>query len=407
LDQKAGPEEEEKEAMKGHVRFYKGAWRPVIYEGREINSKGKLTDKYRWLGGFPTEREADEELSRQLAAKAEGSYVRPSAMTVRQYLDHWLTVKKTGASPKTYQEYEGKVRLYVTPAIGGVRLGKLTALDVEALYAHLLKKGHQGGKKGLSEQTVLHVHRLLHKAFEDAVKKKLVSYNVIHAAQPPAVPHREMEAPDEDTMTLLMFKAKKAGYLWLPVVMASGSGMRRGEILAARWSDFNAATGAIRVTRSLCQTREGLVFKDAKKKKSRRVVELPQFVLDALAEVREEQRENRTKHGSEYQELDLICAMPNGSPIPPDKLSKTFSLLKRRLLLKARFHDLRHGHASQALQDGTPVKTVQSRLGHATAAFTLDVYGHLMPGDDKRAADAAQRRIAAAMERARKQEAIN
>jgi integrase len=130
-------------------------------------------------------------------------------------------------------------------------------MDVESLYAHLLTKGRKGGKEGLSEQTVVHVHRLLHKAFEDAVKKKLVSHNLIHAAQPPAVPHREMEAPDEDTMTLLMLKAKKTGYLGLPVVMASGSGMRRGEILGARWPDLNAATGSIRVMRSLCQTREG------------------------------------------------------------------------------------------------------------------------------------------------------
>ena len=136
-------------------------------------------------------------------------------------------------------------------------------------------------------------------------------------------------------------------------------------------------------------------------------MELPQFVLDALAEAREEQQENPLKYGSEYQDNDLICSMPDGAPIPPDTLSKTFSLLKKSLLLKARFHDLRHGHASQALQDGTPVKTVQSRLGHATAAFTLDVCGHLMAGDDKRAADAAQKRIAAAMERARKAEAIN
>jgi integrase len=395
--------------MKGHVRFYKGAWRPVIYEGREINSKGKLADKYRWLGGFPTEREADEELSRQLAAKAEGSYVRPSAMTVRQYLDHWLAVKKTGTSPKTYQEYEGKVRLYVTPTIGSVRLGKLTALDVEALYAHLLKKGRQGGKKGLSEQSVLHVHRLLHKAFEDAVKKKLVSHNVIHAAQPPAVPHREMEAPGEDTMALLMFEAREPGdYLWLPVVIASGTGMRRGEVLAARWQELNPASRELRVMRSLSQTKEeGLVFKDVKKKRSRRVIELPQFVMDALEQAREQQRKDRLKYGSEYQDHDLICSMPDGAPIPPNSLSARFSRFKRRLLLKARFHDLRHGHASQALQDGTPVKTVQARLGHATAAFTLDVYGHLMPGDDRRAAEAAQKRIAAAMERIREQRVIN
>jgi integrase len=392
--------------MKGHVRFHKGAWRGVIYEGKKINKKGKLADDYRWIGGYATKREAEAELSKQLASKSEGSYVRPSKMTVRQYLEHWLGVKKSGASPKTVQEYAGKARNHVIPAIGSIPLGKLTAVDVEALYAHLLKNGRIDGKGGLSAQTVKHVHRMLHTAFEDAVKKKLVSHNVVHAVQPPLVPHREMEAPDEDTMALLMLKARKNPQLWLPVVIACGSGLRRGEILAARWSDYSHVSGQLRVVRSLCQTKEeGLVFKDVKKPRSRRTIELPPFVQDALEEARREQAQRAVAH--EHKDLDLICSMPDGGPIPPDDLSSDFYNLKSKLMLKARLHDLRHGHASQALQDGTPIKTVQSRLGHSTASFTLDVYGHLMPGDDKRAADATQKRIAAAMQRARQSKALN
>ena len=81
----------------------------------------------------------------------------------------------------------------------------------------------EDGNGGPDPQTVKHVHRLLHKAFEDALKKKAASANVIHAAQPPAVERREMEAPDEDTMALLMVEAKKLGYLWLPVVIVASA----------------------------------------------------------------------------------------------------------------------------------------------------------------------------------------
>jgi integrase len=140
--------------------------------------------------------------------------------------------------------------------------------------------------------------------------------------------------------------------------------------------------------RSLSETKDDLFLKDVKKKLSRRVVELPQFVQDALADARLEQQGNRGRFGPKYQDQDLICPRPNRSFITPNTLSSVFCRFKKGLMLKTRFHDLRHGHASQALQDGTPVKTVQRRLGHATAAFTLDVYGHLMPGDDRRAVDA-------------------
>jgi hypothetical protein len=88
--------------MKGHVRFHLGKWRPVIYEGSEINSKGKLADKYRWLGGYATKAEAEEELSRQLASRSEGSYVKPGKMTAAQYLEHWLS-KRLAHHPRRFR----------------------------------------------------------------------------------------------------------------------------------------------------------------------------------------------------------------------------------------------------------------------------------------------------------------
>src|SRR5262249_4502933 len=149
-----------------------------------------------------------------------------------------------------------------------------------------------------------------------------------------------------------------------------------------------------RIIRSLCQLKTGeLIFKDVKRKKSRRVVVLPALVIDALRETLVEQQQNRQLFGADYQELDLICCLPDGSPIPPDTLTAAFQHHCCVLGVKTRFHDLRHGHASQALQDGVPVKTVQERLGHASAAFTLDVYGHLLPGADERAAQSTQRTL--------------
>jgi integrase len=147
------------------------------------------------------------------------------------------------------------------------------------------------------------------------------------------------------------------------------------------------------------QTKEGLQFKDVKQKIRRRVVTLPAFVLEGLKEAMQEQTHNRQTFGRDYQDNDLICCLPDGSPIPPNTLKSAFRRHQCALGCKTRFHDLRHGHASQALQNGVPVKTVQARLWLSTAAFTLDVYGHLLPGPDERAAEATQLTLGAAIER--------
>jgi integrase len=320
-------------------------------------------------------------------------------------LRHWLSVVKTSLAPKTYQEYAGICERHLIPALGTLHLVKVTAIDVESFYAHALLKGRKSGKRHrgggpLSPRTVLHCHRVLHKAFEDAVKKKIVSHNVVHAAQAPRPTEVELQVPDETTMANILAEARKDARIWLPVVIACGSGLRRGEVLALRWKDVDLFSGTARISRSLCQTKEhGLIFKSVKKKKSRRVITLPEFVLEALREAIGEQQKHRQMFGSDYQNGDLICCEPDGRPMDPDKVSQTFAYFRKRLMLKTRFHDLRHGHASQALRNGVPVKTVQARLGHSTAAFTLDVYGHLLPGDDQRAADTIQRTLGAAIEK--------
>ena len=262
-------------------------------------------------------------------------------------------------------------------------------------------------ESGLSPTTVLQFHRVLRKALKDAVKKKLVTHNVADAAQAPRKVDREMNAASEKDMAVILERVRQDKRVYLPTLIGCGIGPRRGEILALRWSDVNLITGETRIIRSLCQLKTGeLIFKDVKKRKSRRVVVLPPFVIEGLREALVEQLRNRQLFGADYKDLDLICCLPDGSPIPPDTLTFAFRHHRRRAGLDIRFHDLRHGHCSQALEDGVPVKTVQERMGHATAAFTLDVYGHCLPGADQRAAESTQRRLGAALERQR-QEKVN
>jgi integrase len=394
---------------KGHVRRHGGRWYAIIFQGRRVNKKGKLADSYRWIGGFDTQGEANEEIVRQQGARLEGSYVEPHRMTVAAYLRHWLSIAKMGITPKTFERYTDICERNIIPSLGPIELVKLTAIDIEKFYSNMLTSGRKGPKDpkkdaaaranaGLSPTTVLQFHRVLHKALRDAVKKRIVTHNVANAAQAPRAATPELDVPDEGTMAALITGLRHDRRVWLPTVIACGTGLRRGEILGLKWTDINWDASTARVVRSLCQIKDRVFLKDVKQKKSRRNLNLPPFVMAALRDARVEQERLRKQCGPGYKNNGLVCCLPDGDFIPPYTVTRVFRDYRISLGLSTRFHDLRHGHASQGLQNGVPVKTMQVRLGHSTAAFTLDRYGHLLAGDDERAADTIQRTIGAALQ---------
>src|SRR5208283_427020 len=142
------------------------------------------------------------------------------------------------------------------------------------------------------------------------------------------------------------------------------------------------------VDRSLCQTRDGLIFKSTKTEKPREV-SLPPTMPAVLARHRERQDEHRRKFGADYRsDLDLIFADPDGSPLMPNSVSATVSRLCRRLGLPkgASLHVLRHSHASLLLEKGVDLATVSARLGHSSVRTTADIYSHAIRGKDRAAA---------------------
>src|SRR5262249_52887629 len=154
-------------------------------------------------------------------------------------------------------------------------------LHVQGFYSGALAKGRKDGKGGLSAQSVVHFHRLLHKAFAQAVKWQLLARNPVEAVEPPRVERQEKRALDEDeTAALLNFLAGTR--LYMPVTLAATTGLRRGEILGLRWSNVDLTTGTITVVESLEQTKESLRFKSPKTHRSRRSIALAAITIDAL-----------------------------------------------------------------------------------------------------------------------------
>jgi integrase len=187
-----------------------------------------------------------------------------------------------------------------------------------------------------------------------------------------------MRALDEtETATLLELLSGSRRYI--PVMLDATTGLRRGEILGLRWSNVDLATSTITVVQSLEQTKEGLRFKSPKTRRSKRSIALLSITVDALRLYRAKQAEERLALGSAYEDQDLVCPRPRGSPWPPDMFSTAFAAFVRRSGMRSfRFHDLRHSHASHLLRAGVHPKIVSERLGHSTV--TIDTYSHVLPG---------------------------
>ncbi|HEY1240637.1 MAG TPA: tyrosine-type recombinase/integrase, partial [Bryobacteraceae bacterium] len=140
----------------------------------------------------------------------------------------------------------------------------------------------------------------------------------------------------------------------------------------------------------LTQTRTGLIFKETKTEKPRRVV-LPAAAIKTLEEHRNRQNEFRREFGPDYRsDLDLVFANPDGTPLKPDSISASVSALFRRLKIPkpkgASLHLLRHTHTSVLLAQGVPLPAVSARLGHSSVRTTQEIYAHMITGQDEEAA---------------------
>src|SRR5262249_9055995 len=186
----------------------------------------------------------------------------------------------------------------------------------------------------------------------------------------------------------LVFETLRGTPLYALVVVALNSGVRRGELLALRWQDIDFDAGHLRVEQALEKTtRAGLVFKAPKSRHGRRTVTLPPSTIAVLREHWKKQQEQRLMLGLGKAPADaLVFAHFDGSAYSPNLLSKQWRRAMKAVGLKATLHSLRHTHASTLIASGLDVLTISRRLGHGSAALTLNVYGHLFKPDDRAAA---------------------
>ncbi len=312
-------------------------------------------------------------------------------MTFIEYLDVWLEgLPQTDMEPRTISDNCNETRRYIKPHLGDVMLTKLTPLHLERLYRTLMAEGGKNGRP-LSPKTVLRVHRVIRKAIGDAERKGILQRNVARLADKPSIAQLDTERPawtPEELRTFLA--AAESDELFALYRLAALTGMRRGELCGLRWDDVDLSEQTVRVRKALAMINGTPSVATPKSRRSRRVIDIDDRTARILEEHQKRQLEAAEFVGDGWQETGYVFATVIGTHQHPDNVSKRFVALVRRVDVKyLTLHGLRHTHATHLLAMGKNPRMVSERLGHADVAFTLQVYGHVLPGHQREAAEAA------------------
>ena len=371
--------------MSGHIRR-RGArsWELKFDTGTDpVTGERRI----RYVSFKGTRRDAELELARLVAQNAAGEGVDPSKTTVAEFVVRWdRDWASINVGAKTLERYRQILKLYVVPHIGAVRLQKLRAVHLNELYSKLLRAGGFEGRP-LSARTVGHTHRLLHRVLGHAATWGVVTTNVVALVSPPPVPESEVAIMTEEQIGATLRHLE--GRTLRPIVsFLLGTGARRGEVLALRWKDVDLDKGIVRIERSLEQTKAGLRIKQPKTRNGRRNISISPWLVAELRAHRTRQQERRLSLGQGKAPDDaLVFARWDGSTRAPHWLTQKFALAMAALGIGCTLHGLRHTHVSQLIAAGLDVLTISRRIGHASPAITLGVYGHMFGNIGGRAAE--------------------
>lgn len=425
-----------------------------------------------YQGGFET---YDEALAAAIKAKEEaesGRRVSPSRRTVKQFLDEWISANEESVKPTTTANYRDYTNGNVGPMIGDRKLQEITVPVLNALYKRLLNEGRRRAdtnsamyeywrirqeqrdgmgpppneiakacgtsiyaaraavlryrrgripvakSKGLAPKTVTNIHRMLHRAFKDAVAWQYIMFNPAEHAALPRIKRKDRKRREKPwTVTdlaawLKLAMADRYAGMW---VLAATTGMRRSELAGISrgsvrlWADCGDCDSTQMESLDHCEKCESeslmlggtLVIddtrvvvagkaedSDGKSDDSVREISLDAFTVVALRRHLDMLDEERQAFGQRPTEQDKLMVLENGKPLHPDTITRRFNrLVDRAKVRRIRLHDVRHTYSTVATDAGVDIKILSDRIGHADMTTTLRIYTHQSTGRDRKAAE--------------------
>lgn len=364
--------------------------------GRRGNGEGSIVKRGddRWMARITLEdgsrktfygktyQEAREKLDEAKYNVRQGLPLLDERQTLGDYLDSWLVTKRPTAEPSYWERCEQYVRLHIKPTLGRVPLTRLSQQQLNTLYAQKLAVG-------MAPRTVRHLHATIHVALEDALRMDLVMRNVAHLVRPPKTPYLEMQVYTPEQAVQLLQAAHGDRLEALYALMLT-TACRLGELLGLRWEALDLDRGELRVASALKDVANRRTLGTPKTPRSRRTIPLTPLAVDLLKRHHVNQTVERLAHDAGWNPQHLVFCTTTGTPFAR---SNWLPQQYQRLVMRAglpyiRPHDLRHTAATLLLLAGVQPIVVSEMLGHASVAFTLSTYGHVLAEMRRPARDA-------------------
>jgi integrase len=310
--------------------------------------------------------------------------------SLERYLNRWIaTLAERGEhSPTTLQSYRWLSAIIIRN-IGHLALEKVSPADLDQLYSTLLRRVGIGRKlnadgskpsRPLEPRTVLHVHRVLHNAFEQARRWRMIPENPAKDARAPTPRKQRVKSftPDEVQRLLDAAAADRETYTIVATLLCTG--VRRSEMLGLCLDAIDLDAGSLTVKRVVLEVGHEPILRELPKtESSERTLSIPPALAELLRAQRTHVLGAALKWGREYRrEPMFLFAQVNGEPLPPMSLTLRLRQVMRRAGIEGRppTHGWRHTAATVLVGSGTDIKTVSARLGHSTSAITLSLYVH-------------------------------
>lgn len=377
-----------------------------------------------------TKRETQAKLTKMQQDALVGKPLQTERIRVSQHFSDWLQGKRAGVKSSTYQKYEAIVRAHINSGLGHTWLKDLDYRRVNAFYDSLYTK-----EPALAQSTIYEIAAILRRGLEDAVRKGLIPVNPAKLAAKQGKGEKEALFLNHQELADFLLAAKNER-LENAFILAINTGLRPGEWLGLTWDAVDLTQGYLTVKQSLHEENGRLFIGDVKTKAGRRTISLNSEATQALRRQHKRQLEEKlVLKGYWSNELNLVFTNTKGGPLHRTNIAKRDMkcILSRATLISVAhrnnvsldeittlnpklvsvipgtevtlpnsridiiketdifpdicLHAFRHTHASMLIAAGVDIKTISCRLGHENINITLQTYGHLLPGQDERAAE--------------------
>lgn len=341
-----------------------------------------------------TERQIQKELNRQAVMFEEACShgFKATAMKFEELAEEWFKEYATFNLRSTTFEAMRKITKRVYPALGHLRIDKITARQIQAFLNSMARDGANAKTgKPLSPKTIQHHLELISDVFGYAIKMDLISDNPCSKVTIPKGEVKEKQIYSQEEMAVLLTRMENEPLKYKAFFyLMAYTGFRRGEMLGLEWKDIDFTNNIISVHRTSNQTQSRGIYTDTTKtKRSQRTLKISAYIMEMLKALKSEQDGEALKLGDHWVDNDRLFTQDNGEPQHPNTTYEWLRrFCKRENLPFHGLHSFRHFAASSLISAGLDVTTVSGAMGHSNSGTTLNIYSHMFQSAQARVAEA-------------------